>query len=257
MEFIPSKKQDQKQSSKTKNFIMRYISIFLFVFLLNPFKGITQDFDAIVEGTMQTLKKNSYYFDLNYALFKGESGKKIYEEYKGVIALKEGMFYQKIGVMESIQALTFMVKLNHTDKEISIEQGDSFEPMSMINIDLNTINQMYHKGAVKTTEKAYVLELTPKQLEVSQFSKIWLHIDKKSKKFIKQVMLFKQLQDFSYVNSSTSESQYDVGRLEISFVSYDKEIDHKLFEKKRYFEIINNKIKLGKEFQNFKLLSAK
>lgn len=235
---------------------MRVILLLICSFLCGAVQVEAQDFDVIVQEMIEEHGKESYYFDLNYALYKGIDGSKVYEEYKGVMALKDNKFYQKIGAMESLQTSSFMVMLNHEDKEILINRSETNQPVNTLTLDLKTLHQLYDKGGLETTDKTYILELIPKQNAGSLFSRLWLHIDKKSKKYVKQVMLFSQLQDFSHFNDSSKDNQYDVGRLEISFLNDDREIEDKIFEESRYFQVTSNKIKLSKEFQGFELISA-
>ena len=235
---------------------MKNILIICILVLLFSNKASGQDFNTIIKEVIAHNNKDTYHYNLHYKVFRGEKGQKVYEDYKGVMALKEGNFYQKIDVMETLQTSTFIVKLNHNDKQIRIDRGDALTPVNTLSLDLSTIDKLFDKGTVEDLGSVYKLELLSKKTSGSQYSKVFVHIDKQTKKMIKQVMFLRQLQDFSSSNTFPSNDQYDIARLEISIIDINDDIARKdeLFKQERYFTIVNNKIKLGNEFKNFELV---
>ncbi|WP_298892420.1 hypothetical protein [uncultured Psychroserpens sp.] len=233
--------------------------LFLITLLLVSIPATSQTADDILEKYIEGKKvEQQFQADINYALYKGVEGTKAYESFQGVLAKNNGTQYQKLGSMELVQGENFVVKLNSEEKAMLV--GYSSKPI------FNNIGQLDNEQLLKVFDEknlidngdTWILTLTSKVSQLSQFTKIEIHIRKSDLQPQKQVFLYNTVSDFSAYNKKETVPNYDNPRLEIVYKNYQSKItlSENLFKMNRYFEHSNNQIIAAKEFKGFEILHA-
>ena len=216
-----------------------------------------QEVDDILKKYMEVTRSvTALQSDINYAMYKNENGTKAYESYNGIQIRQEETFYQQLDKMEYIQGKDFVVKLNKDQKIMMVEY--SSEPI-LRGVDQVATDKMlgyFNDKKLKDSQTHWEIELSSQEPELSEISKIILHIDKNTYRLSKQILFFDIVSDFA-IYENKPEPDMGIPRLEITYSNYlDTIKNSKVLEQDRYFTYNDSKINAAAEFKGFEVIMA-
>lgn len=221
------------------------------------YHGFGQSFDEVFQKGLDQMKdKQAYEVNTAYKLYRGIDGTKVFEEYSGILSKKGTSTYQRLGGMELLNTDSYLVKLNHDDKEILVGKNANTVSTEMSTMDISLILQYFEKGTIQDRGNSYELEFNGKPGNELKIGKLLIHLNKKTNLISKQVVFFSYVTDFSAYDPNTLKKDFDLTRLEISYSNFKENINENNFNIERYFSIVNDKILIGKEFKDFEFFPA-
>ncbi len=216
-----------------------------------------QNVDDILKQYIEVTKnQTAVQSNINYAMYKNEDGTKAYESYNGIQIRASETFYQQLDKMEYIQGEDFVVKLNKDQKLMMV--GYSSEPIikGIDQIATDKMLEYFDEKSLKDSQTYWEIELSSQEPELSEISKIILHIDKTTFKLSKQILFFDIVSDFA-IYENESEPDMGIPRLEITYSNYVDTIKNSnLLNQNRYFVYKDKTITPAEEFKNFEVIMA-
>lgn len=162
---------------------------------------------------------DSYDLALVYTMYKGFTGHKITEQYKGSL-YKEGTTFRMTAMEnEVVQFDKKQLNIDHQTKQIYIRNKvkEVENPTHIVRL-----LQYYAPVTMQTKGDRYIIEMAIKNSQLPlPFQKMRLHIHKETKILLKQTLFFAQKQAFV----TTDGNELDTARLEI-------EIEEQALEKR-------------------------
>ncbi len=219
---------------------MKFFSAHLFLFFLLSFNFFAQSpaAEQILDNAICNFDQENFQIQVDYKLYKGKEGGKVYESYSGLIAKQGNQFYQKIGPMEMLQHPKINIKLNSDDKEMLVastsfkkDNGGAF--IETVFSQFREFKNDFKIELIKEDKSTYHLLLTPKQ-SYSQNYKFYILINKKDNLPVKQIFLTPTPIDFSRYDQSLADNRNDYARIEISYNNYKNSVENDFFVLDRY-----------------------
>jgi len=236
-----------------------YIILFLFGFS----NLYSQTFDEVFAKFSETKKQAvNYQVNLDYKLYKGVKGSKIYEEYSGVMASLNGTRYQEIGAMKQVQMPNGFIKLNTEDKAMQVGLSSKKAYPSLEEIDPKLIYIYYDKGELEEKDGLYKISFNAKKHSSLQTSKLEIHVDKLTYNQKKVVIYYSTLKDFSFYEKDHLKNKTDVlvdiPRLEIIYTNYSSKIkvNKSAFSQDTYIKVTPSKITGVNQYKDFEIILA-
>lgn len=216
-----------------------------------------QNVDEIMKKYMDvTRTEAAVQSNINYALYKNEDGTKAYESYDGVQIRKQEVFYQQLQKMEYIQGKDFVVKLNADQKLMMVGYASQPILQGVDQIASDKLLEYFNEKNIEDKTSYWEVTLSSQEPELSDISRIILHINKESFKLSKQILFFDTISDFA-VYEEKAEPDMGIPRLEITYTNYNNTITNpKVLEKERYFIYKDDNITAAPEFKDFEVILA-
>ncbi|WP_452223465.1 hypothetical protein [Lacinutrix chionoecetis] len=240
---------------------MKNISTIIFLFSFTCI--YSQTFDEVFMKFTETKKKLlEYQVDLDYKLYKGADGSKVYEEYTGTMALNNGTKYQEIGAMKHIEMPNGFIKLNTEEKAmmVGLSSEKTFPSLDQINPDL--IYTYYNKGELQEKDGLYKISFNVKEYSSLPTSRLEIHIDKETYHQKKVVIYYSELKDFSFYEKNRLKNKtdelVDFPRLEIAYSNFNSKvkINKSAFSQETYIKVTPIKIIGVNQYKDFEIILA-
>ncbi|MEO1032278.1 MAG: hypothetical protein AAFX55_12775 [Bacteroidota bacterium] len=225
------------------------------------FMGYTQNAEDVFDSFINAKKSDiEYQVNINYALYNGKSGKTAYENYNGVQAKYNGVFYQKLKLTEFILGEDFLVKLNPEERAMLVGYSSNTIITNPNHIDNTEILRTFENKTLEDLKDQWKLVLSqPKTSSLLEFSTVELYIKKDSYNLNKQVIFYSYIADFSvYSNHKGETPQKGNPRLDIIFTDYQDTIslEKEKFRRSNYFIYKNDKIFPSKNYEDYEIIFA-
>ncbi|WP_179008685.1 hypothetical protein [Winogradskyella forsetii] len=238
-------------------------NIIIILALLSVTTIYSQSFDEVFTKFSKTKKETEeYQVNLDYKLYKGVKGTRVYENYSGMMAIHNGTKYQEVGAMKHIEMPNGFIKLNTEEKAMMVGLSSVSAYPSLEEIDPNLIYTYYNKGEFEEKDGLFKISFNAKEYSSLQTSRMEIHIDKKTFHQKKVVIYYSVLKDFSFydenhLKNKTDES-VDFPRLEISYSEYKSEvqINKSFFLQDSYIEVTPSKIVGVNQYKDFEIILA-
>jgi hypothetical protein len=228
--------------------------IFLFfIFLITPILSYSQQ-----ETVSSIIKKvENYYATINeynytslFRLYENETSLKVIEQKQGIVLRKNGVNYQNLDNVETLNFKDFNLVINNVDKTLQISKNE----MDISVLNLNYYLKSFPNKKIIKDDSFWICELKVEKGTVSQYEKVRLYINKSNFRIHKQVLFFSINQE---IKRNKDKVNLNTPRLEIVLKKAKFSLKQvlELVKQENYFTIKNNKINLSNRLKKYKLIT--
>jgi len=173
-----------------------------------------------VSSYYQTL--DAYSLDIEYAMYKGYTGKNLTESYNASIYKNEGVTQLKVLGSTILQFSKAQLTINDANKTLIYNEISNKE-LNQSPLDISAFLNFYKEVSNTISKNVLTLEMVLQSSTIPiPYSKVILHVDKNTYALKKQELFLSTKVPFVDKEGKSTE---DVGRLEITFQSKTNDIN--------------------------------